>query len=59
VELLDPGRGQCEFASETDPAMIRLILKVRDGMGEGYWWVECGACDFVWQVPHYAPESVG
>jgi hypothetical protein len=39
--------------------MIRLILKVRDGMGEGYWWVECGACDFVWQVPHYAPESVG
>jgi hypothetical protein len=34
------------------------ILKVRDGAGGDYWWVECGTCDTAWQVPHYAPESV-
>jgi hypothetical protein len=46
--------GQCEFASETDPAMLWVILKVKDGAGGDYWWVECGACDTAWQVPHYA-----
>jgi hypothetical protein len=25
--------GQCEFASETDAAMLRIILKVKDGAG--------------------------
>jgi hypothetical protein len=30
-------------------------LKVRDGAGEGYWWVECSAFDTAWQVPHYVP----
>lgn len=34
-------------------------MKVRDGLGEGYWWVECGACATSWAVPHYARESVG
>jgi hypothetical protein len=54
-----PPRGAvCEFASETDAAMLRVILKVKDGAGGDYWWVECGACDTAWQVPHYA-ESVG
>jgi len=48
-----------EFASETDPAVLRYILKVRDSMAPGYWWVECGACECAWQVPHYAAESVG
>jgi hypothetical protein len=24
------------------------------GLGEGYDWVECGACRAGWQVPHYA-----
>jgi hypothetical protein len=34
---------QCEFASATDAAVLRFILKVRDGAGGDYWWVECGA----------------
>jgi len=50
--------GQCEHRYTSDPALLRAILKVRDGAGGGYWWVECGACDTAWQVPHYA-ESVG
>jgi hypothetical protein len=33
-------------------------LKVKDGAGEEYGWVSCGACDTAWQVPYYA-ESVG
>ena len=49
--------GECEFASETDAALLRVILKVKDGAG-GYWWVECGSCEAGWQVAHYA-ESVG
>ena len=50
--------GECEFASETDAPVLRVILKVKDGAGGGYWWVECGSCDAGWQVTHYA-ESVG
>jgi hypothetical protein len=49
---------QCDFAAETDAAVLRVILKVRDGAGGGYWWVECGSYDAGWQVTHYA-ESVG
>ena len=49
--------GQCEYVSETDPAVIRLLLKVKPGLGEGYDWVECGACGAGWQVAHF--ESVG
>jgi hypothetical protein len=30
--------GACEFASETDAAVLRAILKVKDGAGGGYWW---------------------
>jgi hypothetical protein len=48
---------QCEFASATDAAVVRVLLKIRDGAGGDYWWVECGACDTAWQVPYYA-ESV-
>ena len=48
--------GQCEFVSEADPAVIKVLLKVID-KGD-YDWVECGGCDAGWQVPHYA-ESVG
>jgi len=47
---------QCEFANETDPALLRVLLKVRDGAGGGYWWVECGTCDCGWQVPVFAEE---
>jgi hypothetical protein len=50
--------GQCEFASADDPSVLRVLLKVKPGLGEGYDWVECGACGAGWQVPHYA-ESVG
>jgi hypothetical protein len=58
LDPLDPKTsrhaGQCEFASETDVGVLRLILKVKDGAGGDYWWVECTACDCGWQVPHYA-----
>ena len=37
--------------------VLKVLLKVKPGMGEGYDWVECGACDYGWQVPHFA-ESV-
>jgi hypothetical protein len=44
----------------TDPTLLAAILKVRDGASEGYWWVECGACDTAWPVPHYAAaKNVG
>ena len=36
--------------------MLRALLKVTGK--DGYDWVECGACDIGWQVPHSA-ESVG
>ena len=47
---------KCEFAS--DPTVLRILLKVKPGVGPGYSWVECGACAAGWQVAHYA-ESVG
>jgi hypothetical protein len=50
--------GECEFAFETDAAVLRILLKVEGGAGGNYWWVQCSACDTGWQVPHYA-ESVG
>jgi hypothetical protein len=63
LDPLDPKTSchlpQCEFAATTDPAVLRIILKVRDGAGGDYWWVECGTCDCAWQVPHYAAASVG
>jgi hypothetical protein len=62
LDPLDPatfrhGRG-CEHRDTTDPAVIRAILKVSEGAGGGYWWVQCGTCDYGWQVPYYAAESV-
>ncbi len=51
--------GECKFAAETNPAVLKVLLKVKDGAGEGYWWVECGACDTAWQVANYAAEKVG
>ena len=51
-----PPREACELHGETDPAVLRLALKAVDK--DGYWWVQCGACDTGWQVPYYA-ESVG
>jgi hypothetical protein len=39
--------------------VLLVILKVREGAGGSYWWVQCGTCDAGWQVPHYAAGSVG
>ena len=47
---------QCEYISETDPSVLKLVLKATDR--ESYFWVACSACDAGWQVPYYA-ESVG
>jgi hypothetical protein len=49
---------QCEYAAATDPGVLKILLKVRPGLGEGYEWVECGGCGAAWQVRYYA-ESVG
>ena len=38
--------------------MLKVLLKIKPGMGEGYDWVECCGCGADWQVPHYA-ESGG
>ena len=58
IDPLDPKTSrhlpQCEFTAPTDAAVLRVILKVNDGAGGGYWWVECGTCESSWQVPHYA-----
>ena len=62
LDPLDPKTShhapECEYAYATDAAVLKIVLKVKDGAGGTYWWVECGACDTGWQVPHYA-ESVG
>jgi hypothetical protein len=64
LDPLDPSTfrhaGGCEHRATTDPTLLAAILKVKDGAGEGYWWVECSACDTTWQVPHYAAaKNVG
>jgi hypothetical protein len=33
--------------------MLKFLLKVKPGMGEGYDWVGCGSCGCAWQVPHF------
>ena len=50
---------QCEQRDTTDPALLRAILRVREGAEGDYWVVECGVCETFWQVPHYAVESEG
>jgi hypothetical protein len=63
LDPLDPSTahhaGECEFKDVTDPAVLKVLLKVREGQGGGYWWVECGSCATGWQVPFYGSESVG
>jgi len=46
--------GECEFASDTDAAALKIVLKVKDGAGGSYHWVGCGSCGCAWQVPYYA-----
>ena len=45
---------QCQHAHTTDPAVLRLVLDVKDGLEPGYWWVMCLTCQAGWQVLHYA-----
>ena len=48
--------GSASTFSETDPAVIKVLLKVTD-KGD-YAWTECNSCGAGWQVPYYT-ESVG
>src|SRR6266550_3830385 len=54
LDPLDPSTfrhaPQCEHWGTTDPVILQAILRVRDGAGGDYWWVECGTCDCAWQV---------
>jgi hypothetical protein len=63
LDPLDPTTAshlpQCELANEDDRAVLKVALRIKPGLGEGYDWVECNACGGGWQVPHYAAESVG
>lgn len=56
LDPLDPatGRhaGQCEFAHETDPVLLRAVLRITPK--DSYSLVSCNACEFSWQVPDYA-----
>ena len=47
-----------EYRDTTNPAILRVVLKIRDVEGGGYRWVQCSACECGWQVPHFAVESV-
>jgi hypothetical protein len=49
------GAPQCELNGETDPAVLRLALKAVER--DGYWWVQCSACDTGWQVTDYAESA--
>jgi hypothetical protein len=50
-----PGRG----VERLEPRGQRIILKVQEGAGLGYWWVTRGVCEISWQVWHYAAETAG
>jgi hypothetical protein len=46
IATRSPGEGPSRHAaSATDTAVLRVVLKVRDGPGVDYWWVGCGGCD--------------
>jgi hypothetical protein len=49
---------QCEYVSETNPAVLKILLTVKPGTGD-YWWVTCAGCEGSWQVPFYAAERAG
>lgn len=45
------------FAVVSSP-VIKVLLKVKPGLGEGYNRVTCNSCGAGWQAPLFA-ESVG
>jgi hypothetical protein len=49
--------GQCEYVTETDPVELQLLLKIKPGLGEGYDWVEGGACGAGWPVARTTPSG--
>jgi hypothetical protein len=56
LDPLDPTKskhlGQCELKDVTDPAVLRMALKVKPGAADdSYVWVECSRCEVGWQVP--------
>jgi hypothetical protein len=61
LDPLDPKTsrhaGECEFKDVTDPAVIRVFLRITEK--DGYRWVQCGSCECGWQVPFYAEERIG
>jgi hypothetical protein len=63
LDPLDPATtrhfGECEYRDVTDPALLKVLLKVAQGTGGDYWWVTCGGCDASWAVPYYGAESAG
>jgi hypothetical protein len=50
---------QCEYVSETNPAVLKILLTAKPGTGGDYWWVTCAGCEGSWQVPFYAAERAG
>jgi hypothetical protein len=42
---------------ETELAVLRYLLKVKPGMGEGYHWVTWNSCQTSWVVPFFGSES--
>jgi hypothetical protein len=58
LDPLDPATArhlpQCELVGEGDRTVLKMALRVKPGLAEGYDWVTCGACDGGWQVPHHA-----
>jgi hypothetical protein len=55
--------GESHFWSQSIDSLaedvLKVLLKVKPEMGEGYSWVTCGACEHEWAVPDYAEERVG
>jgi len=58
LDPLDPATARhgavCDHRDTTDPALLRAILRVTPG--DGYTWVQCGTCDYGWQVPDYGAD---
>jgi hypothetical protein len=50
---------QCEYVSEANPAVLKILLTVKPGTGGDYWWVACAGCEGSWQVLFYAAERAG
>lgn len=56
--MTSPHAPECEYVDERDRSVLKVLLRVKPGLGPGYSWVECGACAAGWQVALFA-ESVG